>query len=412
MAISNVPTTSHLKLGKTVRRHYMTDEPLMIWGAPGIGKSQIVIAEAESIARSLKREFVNWNRAPIEVRNKLANSNDNTGVFIFGDCRLSQYDPSDWALPWKSEESGSMVWMPSQLLLAYSRPGTAGIMFLDELPQAMPSVQSAAYQITLDRCYKDISFNNIRIIAAGNRASDGGSSYPMSPALASRFNHVELDSPYGKDWVKDWARDAGVHPMVCAFIQARPELLYEQTGKVENRRTAFPCPRAWARCSNLLNDLGSYTGGDESWVQESFDIVAMAVGRGAAMEFQAYLTVLHDVILEDFLEHPEKISTVSSDIQLGIQAMLEGYMKNVASKEDWSKQKKLDELNRALNICDQKLRSEIQCMMFCGIVRGFKKDGKDGWSVITEMAVDAKNDQTKVRVDKMMKDVIKKLTGR
>lgn len=372
-----VINVNHAGAVKHIKLKYEADTPVMLWGAPGIGKSVTILETAKSIAKAKGLEFIEWNALSTAERNALANSVDNTGKFIYGDCRLSQYDPSDWALPWvdKGNEDAGMKWLPSQLLKAFSVFGTKGLLFLDELPQATPSVQNAAYQIILDRQYKDVCFKGIRMVAAGNRSSDGGNQYAFAPALANRITHMELITPGAEDWVK-WARDNDVHPMICAFLKSRPDCLYEETGKTENRRYAWASPRSWEMVSKQFNVLPPLDAANrENWTYEAFEIVHSTVGKGAALEFQAFMLTLHDVFLEDYLKNPEMLKDASIDVQLGVQAMLEAHSRSVVQKGEDKEMLKLIEQHYA--IFDANLRADIKAVFMSSMLRCFKPQNSD-----------------------------------
>ena len=94
--------------------------PTMLWGPPGVGKSEMV---AQVAAR---------HHVPII------------------DLRLSQMEPSDLrGIPFRS---GTHVeWAIPNMLPDAERHGPAGILFLDEVTSAAPTVSAAAYQLILDR---------------------------------------------------------------------------------------------------------------------------------------------------------------------------------------------------------------------------------------------------------------------
>ena len=95
-----------------------TDTPVFIHGSPGIGKS-FITAE---MAKERGWELV--------------------------DIRLSQLDPVDLrGIP--SVDGDMTKWMPP---VFFPRDeNSQGILFLDELNSAPPTVQSAIYQLILDR---------------------------------------------------------------------------------------------------------------------------------------------------------------------------------------------------------------------------------------------------------------------
>jgi MoxR-like ATPase len=89
---------------------------VMIWGPPGVGKSSIVA--------------------------RIAQDND----LQFVDVRLSQLAPTDLrGLPVPTD--GISRWYPPEFLPTDGR----GILFLDELNMAPPTMQGVAQQLILDR---------------------------------------------------------------------------------------------------------------------------------------------------------------------------------------------------------------------------------------------------------------------
>lgn len=95
--------------------------PVMLWGPPGVGKSQMVAQVAER------------HSVPVV------------------DIRLSQMEPSDLrGIPFRA---GDFVeWAIPAMLPDKKRHGSSGILFMDEITSAAPSVSAAAYQLILDRC--------------------------------------------------------------------------------------------------------------------------------------------------------------------------------------------------------------------------------------------------------------------
>ena len=87
--------------------------PVMLWGPPGVCKSQIV------------RQIAETHQAPVI------------------DIRLSQMEPSDLrGIPMRVGEQ--VEWAIPSLLPDATRHGVNGILFLDEITSAPPSVSAAA----------------------------------------------------------------------------------------------------------------------------------------------------------------------------------------------------------------------------------------------------------------------------
>ena len=94
--------------------------PVMLWGPPGVGKSQIIASVATK-----------------------------QGVPLI-DIRLSQMEPTDLrGIPFRVDDR--VEWSVPAALPDERRHGRHGILFLDEITSAPPTVTAAAYQLILDR---------------------------------------------------------------------------------------------------------------------------------------------------------------------------------------------------------------------------------------------------------------------
>ncbi len=221
--------------------------PLMLWGPPGIGKSDLI--------RTLCEEH-GWG---------------------FVDVRLAQRDPVDLrGLPVPSGDT--VRWLPSS---EWPRDATSrGILLFDELTAADRTLQVAAYEILLDRRLGD-TYSVPRgwlVCGAGNRAEDASVSVPMSAALANRFLHLDLGADLAA-WTA-WARTNGVRDDVIAFLRARPALLLDMARSDLQR--GWPSPRSWARVSSFLE-----ASADLSRAAERAGLAGL-VGEGAAVELMAF----------------------------------------------------------------------------------------------------------------------------
>ena len=165
--------------------------PVMLWGPPGVGKSQMVAQVAQK------------HNVPVI------------------DIRLSQMEPSDLrGIPFRSDDR--VEWAVPSMLPDAKRHGERGFLFLDEITSAPPTVSAAAYQLILDRRLGNYLVpEGWVIIAAGNRQGDRGVTYAMPAPLANRFSHFDVDT-HLDDWVA-WAYENGIDDRVIAFVRFRPE---------------------------------------------------------------------------------------------------------------------------------------------------------------------------------------------
>ncbi|ANJ67814.1 hypothetical protein A9404_10870 [Halothiobacillus diazotrophicus] len=246
-SLSVVPTMDARRLAElldeTVRQpdHAI---PVMIWGAPGIGKSDLVRQAAER-----------------------------QGVPLI-DLRLSQLEPTDLrGIP--LHEAGRVRWVPPEELPDAQRDGMSGVLFLDEINAAPPAVAASAYQLILDRRLGTYHLPaGWTILAAGNRLDDRGITYAMPAPLANRFMHVTL-TPDVEAWL-DWAARRDVHDLLRDFLAAEPDWLVRFSPDPEV--TAFPSPRSWAFVDRVLKRRPFIDA-------TTFTHVAACVGRAAAEAF-------------------------------------------------------------------------------------------------------------------------------
>lgn len=101
---------------------------VMLWGPPGVGKSQAIRQIAKEIEASTGK-----NVKITDVRLLLFNRIDLRGI------------------PTSNADKTLAVWLRPQIFQMDPDDKIVNILFLDEISAAPQSVQAAAYQITLDR---------------------------------------------------------------------------------------------------------------------------------------------------------------------------------------------------------------------------------------------------------------------
>lgn len=220
--------------------------PVMVWGAPGVGKSTAI----RELCEELEIGFI--------------------------DVRLAQREPVDIrGLP--VPRGDEVRWLLSS---EWPRdPASRGIILFDELTAADRTLQVAAYEFILDRRLGDLYQvpPGWLICAAGNRSEDRAVAMTMSSALANRFCHLELQ-PDLAGWIR-WALARGLHPEVVAFLRFMPQRFFSMEGNLER---GWPSPRSWERVALTLRQ------GDGLDPDLLALMIQGLVGRGAAAEFLAF----------------------------------------------------------------------------------------------------------------------------
>jgi hypothetical protein len=249
--MSESRTVTSVEAKKAILHAFNKKRPLFLWGAPGIGKSEVVQ----------------------EVTNELG------GYMI--DLRLGQMDPTDLrGIPYYNRDSGKMDWAPPVDLpdeeLASQYPIV--VVFLDEMNSAPPAIQGSAYQLILNRRVgKYVLPDNVVMIAAGNRESDKGITYRMPTPLANRFVHLEMRVDFNA-W-EEWAINNKIHKDVIGYLSFAKQDLNDFDPKSSSR--AFPTPRSWSFVSEFLEDPNI----DSATLT---NLIAGTVGEGLAVKFMAH----------------------------------------------------------------------------------------------------------------------------
>jgi intein/homing endonuclease len=159
-----------------------------------------------------------------------------------------------------------------------------------------PSVQITAYSLTLDRRVGSYNLpDGWQVISAGNRISDKASIFECPAPLNNRFMHIELEVPSVDDWVDNFAIENKIDTRISTFLKFKP-VLYKFDSKINEK--AFPSPRTWAICSEMISDK-------ETRDLDTINIlVASCVGEATAIEFTAWLKLSEKIDIEEILKNP------------------------------------------------------------------------------------------------------------
>jgi hypothetical protein len=240
--------------------------PLHIWGACGVGKSQIVA----QVADYLDLDFL--------------------------DVRAVQLDPIDLrGLP--RIVADSTEWVPPKFLPTSGK----GILFLDELTAAPQMTQAGCYQLVLDRKLGEYKLpEGWVVIAAGNPATERGVHFSMPRPLRNRFVHLDLE-PDLTDWCR-WALKSGVRSEVIAFLRFKPASLHDADATSD--QNAWPTPRSWEMASNVLKGLGKQSGIRNAAIE--VQMLEGTIGPGATAEFVGFLQLFRQLpSIDEILLNPE-----------------------------------------------------------------------------------------------------------
>jgi MoxR-like ATPase len=269
-------------------------KPLMIWGAPGIGKTQ-------------------------QVAGYCATEN-----FDFYPVLLTTKTPADiGGLPALDHEAKTTVFYRPEFFPADQKRNS--VLFFDELSSADDMVRLAAYSIIQERRQgTHVLPDGCQIVAAGNRPEDGCPAFDMGRAMNDRFLHVTVEAN-AKDWLL-WADDHGIHPSVSAFIARNPQRLQPTEAEIQSGNVVLPSPRSWEAVSRAC-----FATQDDSLLDVA---VAGLVGELGAHEFSRFREATKsmasvDTILATPKEQLHEVIPASID---GLYTLMYAFSSVVASK--------------------------------------------------------------------------------
>jgi AAA domain (dynein-related subfamily) len=241
------------------------NDPVMLWGKPGIGKSEGVYQIAGRKA---------WKVI---------------------DFRLNIREPVDMrGIPDLDRATRTTVWFPPDELPKVERDGPEGILFLDEINTASPQMMAVAFGLVLERRVGDYVLPpGWRIVAAGNRVADRAAAQRMPTALRNRFAHLYIE-PDVNSWAT-WATANNVAPEVVAFVRLRrDDVLHVMPRGDEN---AFPTPRSLTKAAKFVNAPKEYR----------LRLFAAHVGDAVAAELDGFIELYRSLgDLDDIVRDPDK----------------------------------------------------------------------------------------------------------
>lgn len=245
--------------------------PVLLWGGPGVGKTSVVEQIAEHHDWDLETVIASISD-PTDFKGMPRDTGDRT-----------EFSPPDWA----------------RRLADSPRPG---LVFLDEISTAPPSVQAALLRPVLTGVVGDLTLPcTTRFVAAANPPDEAADGWELSAPLANRFVHLSWEVSarvvsdgfvYGFDVVDLPTPDPNViadeivaaKRSIGAFLTARPDLVHNLPRSVVDRGLAWPSPRSWETAARLL---GHATACDATPAVRQL-LVTGAVGAPAAREYLAW----------------------------------------------------------------------------------------------------------------------------
>ena len=273
---------------------------LLIWGAPGIGKTAIL----NNVLNEMRTEFPDYN---LIVKTLSSDTPDNFTLPTYietRDGRRAEDVPKTWMPVYKP--SGDPA-IDAQLDEACGK----GLLFIDELSRATPQVLNVILPLVNEGYFNGYKMGSgWTIVCASNRMDDEAAGQSeLGNALVNRFSQVYYE-PTVHTWRK-WAdKQNFISPLLLQWL-SMPEsenmsggkfFYYDPNEEIDDENvTKIMCtPRSWTNAMELLCVYA------ETATLEGFtifdiptDIIAMALNEcvpaDAVDSFLAFLDVIRKI---------------------------------------------------------------------------------------------------------------------
>jgi hypothetical protein len=238
------------------------------------------------------------------------------------DYRISSADPTDFnGFPRVDDVTGTASYVPFDTFPVDTTPlpdkldangkvigkYSGWLLLMDELNHGNPSILRAAYKLILD---KKIGQRNlhpcVRIMAAGNLATDNAMTNKLGSALDSRVVQYFMKNDY-KEWVQ-YANSAKIDYRIVSFINFETDALNTFSSNTE--AGPFPCERTWEFVSKMISKIPDLTSAHT-------DLIAGAIGSGMATKFVVYTKVFNNLPnIQDIITSPmtAKVPTAADSV--------------------------------------------------------------------------------------------------
>lgn len=283
LSTASTPMPTLLALLEAANR---AGQSVLLWGPPGVGKSSVIEALAKirecafEVVIGSQREPSDFNGLPVTTER---------GVVM---------EAPAWARRLRGHDNG-------------------GILCLDELTTASPSIQAAMLRVVNDRVVGDLPLGKgVQVIAAANPPEQAADGWDLTPPMANRFMHLDF-TPSVEDWTMGLITGfplpmpeplnpltteslAAARAEVAAFVRARPHLMHDMPQDMSTTGRAWPSPRTWTMLASILAQVTT----------EDAALMAASglVGPGPAAEFMTWRAEANLPDPEAFIEDPASVN--------------------------------------------------------------------------------------------------------
>ncbi len=253
---------------------WMLGEPAMIWGEPGLGKTQGLEARAKKEGYRL-----------IPVLAGAMEPTDLGGIPFPYKNLYTKYLAPYWAFQCSDHPA-----VPEE----YRGPT---VVFFDDITLADEQTQGTFHKFVHEGIVGECRIrNNVRVFAAGNRTDDKSAAQEMIKSLGNRFIHFNAFPDHNV--FINWGREHGnIDELIIGYLRFAPDKISTFQANLNSSEPAFATPRTWDQFSRGLTRLRKqgFNFDDDEILDENskynlvFQVAKASLGEGVAHDFNAYM---------------------------------------------------------------------------------------------------------------------------
>lgn len=293
----------------------MRQRPVLLIGAPGIGKTQIM----EQVAKECQVGLVSYTITHHTRQSAIGLPFISRKMYGDQEYAITEYTMSEIvaSVYEKMEKTGRKE----------------GILFIDEVNCVSETLAPAMLQFLQ---YKSFGNHQIPegwiIVAAGNPPEYNKSVRDFDVVTMDRVKKIDVEPDYPV-W-KEYAYKAGIHPAIISYLDTRTQYFYKMETTVDGR--FFATPRGWEDLSRLLS---------------VYEQIGKEVDRDVVIQY-----IQHDKIARDFANYLSLYEKYQMDEQL--MQIFSGTIHETMLSHIQRAQfdERLGVISLVLNVCTEKFR--------------------------------------------------------
>ncbi len=330
----------------------MRQRPILLLGAPGIGKTQIM----EQIARECKVGLVSYTITHHTRQSAIGLPFISEEEFNGKKYAITEYTMSE---------------IVASVYAKIKKTGLSeGILFIDEINCVSETLAPAMLQFLQCKTFGTHEIpQGWLIVAAGNPPEYNKSVREFDVVTMDRVKKIEVEPDF--DAWKEYAYKEGIHPAILSYLNARPSRFYQMETTIDGKQ--FVTPRGWEDLSRMI------------CVYEKLDkivdrdvVIQYLQHEKTARDFANYLELSYkyqdDYQMEQIFEGEipdsllKKLSHASFDERLSVTGVLLSYCTE-SFRDCYEKKQRVIRIMECLKECKEAILGA-----YCDMPLSFLKD--------------------------------------